>query len=319
MNDLDLKDRKILYHLDLNSRQSFSKIGRKIGLHKDSVSDRVKKLQDQGIILRYTTLTDELKLGFSVMRISINFQNITLEKRDEIIDHFVKYEYSEVVATTEGSIDLNILMSTLNGSEIYPFWQKTLSKYNDYFEKYTTSTYIGENIYPKSFLINEKKDRNNIIVRGGLLTYIDELDHDILKEISKNSRIPTIELAKKFDKTSITINKSINRLINLGIILRFSITVDWQKIGYSWFKLDLFLKEYEKLQTVKKYVEMNPNLAYIDKSLGYADLELEYIVKNMNQLRIIIEDLYTKFPKVIRNYSYFEIIKNHKWINIPQS
>jgi DNA-binding Lrp family transcriptional regulator len=33
MEKLDLKDRKILYYLDLKSRQSFSAIGRKIGLH----------------------------------------------------------------------------------------------------------------------------------------------------------------------------------------------------------------------------------------------------------------------------------------------
>ena len=31
------KDRKILYELDINSRQSFSSIGKKVGLHKNNV------------------------------------------------------------------------------------------------------------------------------------------------------------------------------------------------------------------------------------------------------------------------------------------
>ena len=34
MIKIDLKDRKILYQLDINSRQPYSKIGKKVGLPK---------------------------------------------------------------------------------------------------------------------------------------------------------------------------------------------------------------------------------------------------------------------------------------------
>jgi hypothetical protein len=36
MEKLDLKDRKILYELDINSRQSFSQLGKKVGLSNGS-------------------------------------------------------------------------------------------------------------------------------------------------------------------------------------------------------------------------------------------------------------------------------------------
>jgi DNA-binding Lrp family transcriptional regulator len=42
MEKLDLKDRKILYYLDLDSRQSLRSIGHKVGLSKDIVTARVK-------------------------------------------------------------------------------------------------------------------------------------------------------------------------------------------------------------------------------------------------------------------------------------
>ena len=61
---LDLKDRKILYHLDLNSRQSFAQLGKKVGLHKDVVAYRVKKLQEKGIIENFFIIYDYLKLGY---------------------------------------------------------------------------------------------------------------------------------------------------------------------------------------------------------------------------------------------------------------
>jgi len=65
---LGLKDRKILYELDLNSRQSFQKIGKKVRLSKESVFYRIKKLEEEGIIQRYSTMVDVGKLGYTNFR-----------------------------------------------------------------------------------------------------------------------------------------------------------------------------------------------------------------------------------------------------------
>ena len=55
MEKMDVKDRKILYHLDIDSRQSFNNIGKKVGLTRDNVAYRVKRLQDKGIITNFRT------------------------------------------------------------------------------------------------------------------------------------------------------------------------------------------------------------------------------------------------------------------------
>ena len=73
---LDLKDRKILYELDLNARQTLTQIGKKVGLKKDVVSYRMKKLQDEGIIKNYYTVIDAYKLGYTLYRYYINFQYV---------------------------------------------------------------------------------------------------------------------------------------------------------------------------------------------------------------------------------------------------
>ena len=58
MTKLDLKDKKILYELDLNSRQSFHQIAKKVGLSKDSIIYRVNKLKQDGIIKQFHTVID---------------------------------------------------------------------------------------------------------------------------------------------------------------------------------------------------------------------------------------------------------------------
>ena len=55
MEKLDLKDRKILYHLDLNCRQSNAQIGKKVGLSKQVVDYRIRRMEDERIIIGYWT------------------------------------------------------------------------------------------------------------------------------------------------------------------------------------------------------------------------------------------------------------------------
>jgi Lrp/AsnC family transcriptional regulator for asnA, asnC and gidA len=319
MEKVDLKDRKILYHLDLNSRQSFSQVGKKVGLHKDVVAHRVKRLQEKGIIVRFNTLIDYLKLGYTCMRFYFNYQYISPEIKKEIIDHFVNFKHSQIVVSPEGGIELCVFMLAKNVFEIHSFWQKTLSKYRDYFAKQIIAPFIGENIYTKSFLLDEKDDRISLIVRrGGEIVDYDDLDFKILQLLARNSRTPTIDIAKELNITASTISKRIKRLIELGVILKFHITINWEIIGYKWFKVDLYLKDYNKMHQIIKYLEPNPHLSYIDKTFGYADLELELIVKNVDQFKQIIEEISFKFPKMIRSYMYFSVTKSHKWVEMPE-
>ena len=95
MENIDLKDRKILYHLDINSRQSFSQIGKKVGLHKDVVAHRVKKLQEAGIITRFYPVLDMYKLGYTTTRLYFELEEIEKQREREfiafVIDIFMEY------------------------------------------------------------------------------------------------------------------------------------------------------------------------------------------------------------------------------------
>lgn len=319
MKKVDLKDRKILYQLDINSRQSFSQIGKKVGLNRDVVASRVKKLQEKGIILNFSTNFDYFKLGFIPLRFYFKYQYVTHEIKKDIIDYFVKDKCSIVVYTLEGNFDLLVLAIVKNISEFYPFWKKTLQKYGDYFAQRVYSNYVGESIYRKSFLIDNKDDRTKYIIkRSSEKVNYDDVDLQILKLLTDNSRIPTIDIASKLNLTAKTINERIKRLIKSGIILRFDTVIDWNKLGYQFFKIDFYLKEYSKINQIIKYIEINPNLVFIDYTLGYADLELEFYLKNINELHQIVEDLFKKFPGAIKNYTYFTNIKEHKCFKLSQ-
>ena len=84
MVKIDLKDRRILYELDYNSRESLTQIGKKVGLKKDVVSYRIKKLQEEGVIQCFYTVIDAYKLGYTLFRYYINYQFVNPEIRTKI-------------------------------------------------------------------------------------------------------------------------------------------------------------------------------------------------------------------------------------------
>jgi len=317
MDKIDLKDKRILYELDVNSRQSFRNIGRKVGLSKDVVASRVKKLKESGIIIRFFAYYDILQLGYNFLRFYFKFQYVTPDIKKEIINHFMSNDYVNNMFSTEGSYDLGVLMKVEKISDIYPLWRKTLEKYGDYFSMQIFSAYMGELIYGHGFLLEGMEKPRRTPLRKNLgKVKIDDLDLEILKLLVVDSRIPTVEIAKKLNSNVTTINSRIQRLIKSKVILGFSVELDIDKLGYQTWKVDFYLSEYTKLNQIVQYLEKNPLLYCVDYTIGYADLEIEINVRDNSQLHDIIEDLHAKFPKIIRNYSFFRGIKFYKWYSL---
>ena len=184
MTKIDLKDRKILYALDLNCRQSNTQIGKKVGLKKDVVGYRIKRMQDEGIIKNFWTAINTFRLGYNVYRIYINFQYVGLKLKNEIIQHFVNYKNVWTVVSLKTEIDLDVIIWAKDIFEFYQFWHKTLDLYEDYFAEYIISIYVQAFAYKKSFLVPadyDKSDREMYITTcTGKPVEIDETDYKLL-------------------------------------------------------------------------------------------------------------------------------------------
>ena len=90
-NSSDSVDRAILRVLREDSRKSLQEIGSLVGLSQTSCWTRIKKLEAQGVIKRYTVDLDPVKLGYNDFVIV----QLTLESHtDETL-----YEFGRVLAT----------------------------------------------------------------------------------------------------------------------------------------------------------------------------------------------------------------------------
>lgn len=118
---LDSLNRKILKCLQLNARQSNAEIGRQVGISSPAVSERIKKMEDLGIIEGYNTMVSPFDLGYQFKAI------ITLRAFMGKLKPFLEKvkTYDEVINCYRITGDENIVMEVVLKN------QKHLEKFID--------------------------------------------------------------------------------------------------------------------------------------------------------------------------------------------
>ena len=319
MVKIDLKDRKILYELDLNCRQSNTQIGKKVGLKKDIVAYRIKRMQDDDVIKNFWTAINTFNLGYNVFRIYINFQYVNSDIKNEMIQHFVEYKNVWAVISLKAEIDFDVVVWVKDVYEFYQFWSKTLDKYEDYFAKYTISIFVEAFNYKKSYLLEDYKESDRFMYRtacGGKSIEIDQIDYHLINEIAINARIPLIELAEKLNCSSQTVNYRIKNLVKNGFINAFRVNVDLSKLGLQHYKLEIYLRNHNLRKTIWDYLKEKSYCDTLNVAVGWCDLEFEIIVDNVDRLGHIMEEINSKFPNAIKkqNFWIFEKIHKERWL-----
>jgi len=322
MTKLDLKDRKILYELDLNCRQLNTQIGKKVGLKKDVVAYRIKRMQDEGIITNFWTAVNTFKLGYQVFRIYITFQYVSSPIKEKIIQHFVNYKNAWAILSIKAEIDFDVVVWVNDIYEFYQFWSKTLDEFEDYFAKYAISVYVGGYDYKKSYLLpceDKKNDRLMYMDKCDRKTIeIDEIDYKLLNEIAVNARIPLIDLAKKLRCSSQTVNYRLKNLIKNGIINAFRVNIDLSKLELQHYKLEIYLRDHKQRNAIWNYLKEKPYCDTLNVAIGWCDLEFEITVGNVNELGRIMDEIYSKFPNAIKKQTFWITEKVHKERWLPE-
>ena len=123
---LDQVDRDILGILQLQGRSSASYIAEEIGMSIPAVTDRIKKLQESGIIMGFTAILDHRKVGMDVSTFitvisesSSHYGDVVREanKTSEIVQCFTTTGNGShvLLAITQNTASLEKLLRAIQG------------------------------------------------------------------------------------------------------------------------------------------------------------------------------------------------------------
>lgn len=314
---LDAKDMKILGALDCNARQANSQVARKVGLSKEVVNYRIKSLEKRGLITNYHAVIDTTKLGYMCCRLFIRFQNVNVTKEKEIIEYARNHKSVGWIVRTKGPWDLVFVIWSKTVNDFKQVCDEICFEYGQFFQNKIVS--IATKIYhfKHNYLFGTTDYDYLLLGENDKQVNIDELDIKILSMLSKEGRIPVINLSNKLNVTPNTISYRIKNLIKQGVILGFKTGINSKLLGYQRYKIILFLQNLTKkrISSLIEYLRCDPNVIYITDALSYSDLEFEIDVKNNEQLYEMMNKLRVDFADIVKDneicLTYEQLGKNY--------
>jgi len=130
---------------------------------------------------------------------------------------------------------------------------------------------------------------------------LNDIAKKIIPLIKNNARFNYLDIAKDLSINIKTAQKRIKELEKNGVIQGYVTFLDTKKIGYNFFKLCVYLQNYQsKFNSFLRYCMELPHVVHVIESLGPWEVELEIETETL-------DDFYELTHK-IRN-EFFDIIK----------
>jgi Lrp/AsnC family transcriptional regulator, regulator for asnA, asnC and gidA len=308
---LDLIDRKILYHLDLDSRITFKDLGKKLKVAKETVRFRIKRLEEQGFIKSYLSIIHPSYLNRYHYKLFYKFHKTTPQKEKEIIEFIKNYKSTSYLASLEGRYDVVFLLLAKNLHDLYNFLKEFRSSFGEYILEQEILTVTSIHRFNYRFFYDGGKIVHMKYPENLIDHDIDELDYQIIKILASNARISLIELAKQTNSETNVVKYRINKLKTVDILGKHVLEVNFEKFGLQHIQIDIYLKDHKNIKQIVEYASQISNFTFGTVTLGKYDLAFELVVQNMEELRNILDGIKEKFSQDITDQDVF-IMKEHR-------
>ncbi|NQV08847.1 Lrp/AsnC family transcriptional regulator [Candidatus Woesearchaeota archaeon] len=319
-NKLRNVEKLVLGKLEINSRESFLRIGKKIRKSQQRVSYTVNSLIDKGVIKKFYTIIDYSKLNMLSFRVYFKVNYISEARFRDLVSFFVKNPHTSWVATCGGRYDLICTFLASNPSQFNKVLKEIMEKFPDQLKNYIVLTTIvtrrfGRKYFFRDFILPE-------VIFGGdrVPEEIDELDIKILNEISEDARKSSVKISEKLSSTPKTIIERIKKLQKRKITEGFKPLLDPRNMGYI---PTLLLIKYHNVSSrlenkLINYLKMHQNVISVVKTLGQWDVEIEIEVRDVMELRKVEMEIRENFALLIQQIESIPIYLSYKKNYFPE-
>ena len=297
---VDNVDKKILFELERNSRIPDTQLAKLVRKSKDAVRYRIKKFEEEKIIKNYKTWIDYSKLGFRTATIYLTIMNFP-EKKKELIDSLKKDSRVYWYGIAEGVWNVGITYFIKSNNDLFEIKNELLTKHKGLIIDMKFTSLASVSASEKSFLVNSK---------AKFVTFTEDIENNrldgvgekVLKELYWNSKINLAELSFRCKSSVDIVRKRMRDFEKLGIIVRYTVEIDYSKLGYTLYKAFIYLGSYTKkeLQGIMDYCEGSKKIINVVKQIALWDLELIIFAESFEDYTKVINDLTEIYPKLFK-------------------
>jgi len=300
---LDLKDKKILKILEHNSRQSYSRIAKKVGLSKEGVRYRIKHLEEKGVIQQYKVVVDVKKLNYRAYHIFVTLNNPELKFEKDYIKKLKEFPFIRAVIKFNGDYDFEIAMVAKDIAELDENISQLLRGINKFIKKQemliVVRSYVGRTL-PKNFLdyeepVQQRKEKE---------IKIEDKDLEILNVMRDNANMPTYQIAKKLNVSTDIVSYRLKKMQEGNFILKYTPAINYSALSYQVYAILLNIAGLygETENKLGRFLKEDKNVLWGVKTIGRYNVMIYICTKKSEDLHDTINKIRNTFSKNIKDY-----------------
>ncbi len=137
---------------------------------------------------------------------------------------------------------------------------------------------------------------------------IDSLDKKIIKMITKNARIPYLEVARECNVSGAAIHQRIQKLFRMGVITGSKFTIEPKKIGYKTCAyMGIFLEQASLYNDVLLELEKIPEITQCHFTTGNYSVFIKIFAKDNEHLKSILSDKIQLISGIARTETFISL------------
>ena len=293
MESFDPLDYSILQILKNNCRITVNDLAEQLDAHPNTISTRIKKLEDKEIILKYTAELNYRKLGYNTQAIFYLSIRSGLSVDAKAISDILDVPGIQGIGTLTGSFNLAGFIIAKDITSLDQRLKKLASNENVLNMKYE----LIINTYKRASTFNPLQNGNskNHDTETKIIK-LSEKDILIINELIQNGKSPYSEISEKHNIPISTIKLKIEKMLKEGIITRFNTNIDYTKLGYaqaSFINIKLAPDSGDEDSIMKKILEI-PEIMEMHSTTG----DYNFVILLMSRSNIHLCEILEKFNKI---------------------
>lgn len=320
MVKLDVKDKKLLYEIDFDSRKTYSELAKKLGMSKRGVEYKLKNLEKKKIILSYVPVIDLSKLGYYYFRAVFRFQNLSSKLKQEIEKFIIKMPNAGWAIWAYEAYDLGIGIWARSIEQFKSIINQFYFKFDQYIKEREEFVSTSLVFFKNRYLTGDHSLDTLKIGETNSKIILDDIDLELLKLLVRNPRSSIVDLSYSLKTSPQNISYRFKRLKKQQILLGVRPNLDHVLLGKIYYKLFIDLNNISetKIMELENLISRDSRVIYMIKALGGCDLDIELMADSPRDLFKFVEDLQDKFPNTIRNYKSLIFDKTIKVNFLPE-
>jgi len=333
---LDLKDKKIIAALAQNSRISPTNLSKVVGLSKDGVLYRIKKLKREKVLRKNALIINPY---YFIVPYTILLRLEGVEETDEqkLLEYFYRHPLVAWFCQCSDAWDIIVNIFAKDVKHFSYLLREIKARCGNSLKDYEiipiTAT-LQYNSMPNSFAkeigIKLEFDRSDVSfgkfikkLKIGLSEnkiHIDSYDIKILEILSEDSSKQISSIGKIIKLSPNSVKYRIKKLIDKKVILAFKSIFNVSYLRYHGFALFISLNpnvSNEQRKNLENFFAYHDEVAFAFETTGRCDFEVYMFAKDVVHFHKLLSEIRNKFSSIINNQFSLLILKDYKFNFFP--